>query len=116
MNLYQIIFFIPCATCLLCWNQINNSLKSTVSCELCAVSHIEFKKYGVSLSSSVKMCALNNSECNTICRDAINVIAVMDPLVRVTSCKGACCETDLCNNEDLLDNVPYYNDASQGTG
>ncbi|XP_065643900.1 uncharacterized protein LOC100205023 isoform X2 [Hydra vulgaris] len=116
MYLYQTIFFLPCAMCFLCWSQINNSPTSTQSCELCAISRIEASKYGSSFSSTVKTCALNNSECHTLCHDAIKIIAILDASIKVTSCKATCCQTDLCNNDALLNNVPYYNGAVQRTG
>ncbi|XP_065677749.1 uncharacterized protein LOC105843440 isoform X1 [Hydra vulgaris] len=116
MNLFQTIFFLPCAMCFLCWNQINNFPTSIQKCELCAISRIEASKYGSSFSSIVKTCALNNLECITLCHDSIKLIAIMDSSIRVTSCKATCCETNLCNNDALLNSVPYYNDAMETTG
>ncbi|XP_065643899.1 uncharacterized protein LOC105843440 isoform X2 [Hydra vulgaris] len=116
MNLLQTIFFLPCAMCFLCWSQINNFPTSTQRCDLCAISYIEASKYGSSFSSTVKMCALYNSECDTLCHDSIKLIAIMDSSINVTSCKATCCQTDLCNNDALLNNVPYYNGDMQSTG
>ncbi|XP_065643904.1 uncharacterized protein LOC136075260 [Hydra vulgaris] len=112
MNLFQTIFFLPCAMCFLCWSQINDSPTTTQSCELCAISRIETSSY----SSTMKTCPLYNSKCNTFCHDSIRLIAIMDSSIKITSCKATCCQTDLCNNDALLNNVPNYNGDMQSTG
>ncbi|XP_047130112.1 uncharacterized protein LOC124810019 [Hydra vulgaris] len=116
MNLYYLIFIIPCATCLTCWYQLGKTPISTIECEVCYVSSMKLSKDGTTSSFSAKTCPSNSSECDTLCRVAINGWAVIDKSVKVSSCKAKCCNTDRCNKDDLLKDVPFYNDASQCTG